>query len=150
MQRGVGRSEDIMADIGSKIDEVIAQDEQEVTVTIYQPSGEPYVAADGKTECTVTVIGRESKAYRRAKDVQQKRMLNGGRGAKLEPEDLRANRVALAVGAMRKWSGWEMDGGPAELNRENAQRLLRADHILEQVEDAIDKHAVFFARASQS
>lgn len=134
--------------IGAALDQVVQQDEQAVTGTIYQPSGDAYLAADG-SECTLTVQGKESKRYRRAKDAQTRRMLRSKKN-KLEPADIRANRVELVIAVLTGWHGWEDGDKPAELNEENAKQLLRVDHILDQAEELIEGHADFFKKSSQS
>ena len=128
----------------SDIKKAVAQDENAVDITIYQKDDQPYTAADGKTPVTIKVVGSESRQYRAAKDSQMKKMMRL-RGRKLEPDDIRRNRVELAASAIVGWNGFESSGIPFPFSPENARLLLtQADHILEQVEDGIAGHADFF------
>ena len=136
-------------DIG-KLDAVIALDEQEVDVTIYQKNGEPYTAPDGKTPCTITVVGEESKRVTDADTATQRRMLHQ-RSQRLQPADILFNRIFRASAAVTKWAGWT--SGPdtlAECTPENVRKLLRVPHILSQVEAAVSGHADFFKPRSET
>jgi putative IMPACT (imprinted ancient) family translation regulator len=136
-----------MADISAAVQNAELS-EQEATGTIYQPGGDAYLAPDGKTECTITVLGKESTLYRRADDAITRRALRSGRA--LTPEELRQNRIDRAAAVVTRWYGWEMDGQPAECERDNVRKLLRVQHILEQVEALIEGHAAFFRKSSGS
>lgn len=132
----------------SKIKDEVAKDEEGATVTVYQKNGDPYLAADGTTPCTFTVVGDESKRVRQAKDRQTKRVLRD-RQREIEPGDLRTNRIELAAAGLIDWSGWESDGQPVPCTADNAKTLLgSADHLLEQAEEAIRRHARFFVERS--
>ncbi len=132
----------------SKIADVVAQSEQGATETVYQPSGEPYLAPDGVTPCTFTCVGSESQRIRSARDKQIKRMLRDRR-AQVEVADLRRNRVEVATAGLVEWTGWEAKGQPFACTPENVGALLSsADHLLEQAERIIDGHARFFAAKS--
>ena len=125
-----------------------ARDEQRATFTLYQKDGDPYLAADG-APVTFAVLGNESAAYRRARLLVQRRMLQG-RQRRLEPEDLQRNRVAMAASVLVDWSGLEKDGAPWPCTQDNVMQLLGIEHVLEQVESAITGHADFFKTSSSS
>jgi hypothetical protein len=73
------------------------------------------------------------------------------RSVKLEPEDLRRNRIELAAAAVVDWHGWETNGLTFLCTPENVRLLFRqAEHILEQVEAAINSHSDFFTDSSPS
>lgn len=115
----------------------VAQDEEVITVTMMQKSGEPYLAADG-SDATISVVGADSKRVKAADDAVQRRLLRR-RQRRLEPQDLRDNRIAIASAAIMGWHGWESGGGEWPCVPENAKVLLTADHILVQVEEAVNQ-----------
>lgn len=130
-----------ISNIGSQAD----QQDQSASVTIYQPDGEPYTHGDGQP-VTISVLGAYSKKVKRVREAQTKRLLSQRR-TKLEPADILDNRVEVAVAAITGWEGWESGGQPLACTPENADALLRqAPWILEQVEQAIEGHARFFAK----
>lgn len=132
----------------SQLDAEIAKDERGAVVTINQKNGDPYISQDGSPS-TVTVLGSESKRYQDAKNAITKRALSQRR-SKLDPADISRNRLDLACAAITDWSGWESGGKPAQCTPENVKSLLRAEHILEQVESAVMGHADFFGKPSDS
>lgn len=132
----------------SKLDAIIAEDEEGTAIPINQKNGDPYLGADGKPS-TITVLGSESKKYRQAKDAIQRRNLRS-RATRPEPSDLLKNRIELASAVVVSWSGWEDKGQPYPCTPENVKNLFRADHILEQVESGIFAHADFFVKSSAS
>jgi hypothetical protein len=136
-----------VADI-QQIEQQVAQDEESVEVTIFQKDGSPYLAADNKTPATISVIGKESRRYTQALDALTRKMTRPG--YKTTPESIRSNRIAVAAAAVVGWSGWEKDGKPWSCDPDNVRALLRAEHVLEQVEAGIAGHADFFAKRSQS
>jgi len=125
-----------------KVDDIVARADKPVTITIYQPNGEPYRAKDG-TEATMDVVGSESKKYRTAEGVIADRMLSKRR-AKFSKEDIERNAIFLAASAVVGWHGWEIDGKEAEPSPENVRFLLQYKHIRNQVDEAINGHADFF------
>ena len=132
----------------TNLDAEIAKDETGAVIPINQKNGDAYRAADG-TPATVTVVGSESKRYKDARNLITKRAINLRR-QKMDPADLERNRIDLAVAAIIDWSGWEIGGKVAECTPQNIRQLLRADHILEQVEAGIVGHADFFSTPSSS
>lgn len=135
-------------DIG-KLDAVIALDEQEVEVTIYQKNGEPYLAPDGKTPCTITVVGEESQRVMDADTATQRRMLHQ-RSQRLQPADILYNRIFRASAAVTRWFGWTMGADEASCTPENVRKLLRVPHILAQVEAAVTGHSDFSKPRSET
>jgi hypothetical protein len=134
-----------MADIG-EVAAAVEQDEEVADIPIYQKNGDPYLGADGSPS-TVGVIGSESKEYNRALDkIARKGMRRGVPSA----EETRDRRIDLAAAAVKRWSGWESGGKPFDFSPKNVKHLLGAQHILEQVEAGISRHADFFERGSPS
>ena len=129
-----------------KLDELVAADEEGAVVIIYQRNGDPYLAADG-SESTMTVLGSESKKYKAAKRNTTKRMLNRRR-TMLEPEDIERNRINQAVAGVVDWHGWDDGKKDLACTPEDVAKVLKHDHILEQVEAAIMGHADFFTQNS--
>lgn len=136
-----------MADI-KEVEQQIANDEEGAVVPIFQKNGDPYLAADG-SQASVTVVGSESKRYRLARDNATRKMMRR-RMSKLEPDDLRKLRVEQASAGVIAWHGWEKDGKPFPCEPASVELLCRADHILEQIEEGIQKHADFFGKPSPS
>ena len=130
-----------MADINA-IQTEIAQDEVAHAISIMKKDGSPYLARDGKTPCTIDVLGSDAHPVKLARDSATRRLLRGRR-IKMEPADLRANRVAIAVSAITGWSGWDAGDTGFPFTPENAILMLGADHILEQVEAGITDHSDF-------
>jgi len=131
-----------------KLAELRAVDEEGAVVTIYQRNGDPYLAMDG-TESTMTVLGSEAKAYKAAKRNTTKRMLNRRR-TMLEPEDIERNRINQAAAGVIEWHGWDDGKKDQPCTPENVTVTLKEDHILEQVEAAIQGHADFFTQPSET
>jgi hypothetical protein len=126
-----------------------AQDEQGAVVEILDKQGEPFRDADGSA-CTMTVVGKESSRYRAALDRVQRGALRMRR-TRLTPEQLFQNRVELAAAAVTGWHGWTANGTAVACTVDNVRAVLGASlHILEQIEQAIDGHADFFATSSSS
>jgi hypothetical protein len=129
---------------------VVEQDDEGVTVTIFQRNGDPYLAADG-SEATVTVVGSESKRYRDAERRQQRRLFKRARvrGAEITPEETEREAIEVASAAIIEWHGWEADGKPVPCENPHLTSFLKVKHIFEQVNAAIQGHAAFFeARSS--
>lgn len=125
---------------------IAEEDEKGVVTIIYQRNGEPYTALDG-SDSTMTILGSESKAYRKAKRATMRRMLNLKRN-RVEVEEVEANRIAQAAAAVTEWHGW--DDGKVDLpcKREHVEETLVWEHILEQVEAAIKGHSDFSSGSS--
>lgn len=131
------------------IREQVAQDENIIDLPIYQKDGQPYLAADGVTPSTIGIFGSESKSIHDAKQAIQRVFLASPK-TRLDPSDVFENRVALAAAGVARLTGWEGDDDqPMPYSRENAVVLISsADHILEQVEEGIKRHAAVFKTAS--
>lgn len=131
-----------------QVESAIAQDEEIVDVVIVQKNGDPYLGPDGKP-CTWGVVGRESRSYQQAADAIARRASRPG--YKITPETTREARLALALGASRRWSGWtDKAGKELPFSPEDARKFLKSSDILEQVEAGISAHAAFFAKLSAS
>jgi hypothetical protein len=132
-----------------QVSQVVAESERVATITIYQPNDEPYRGADGE-EATLSFTGSESKAYRHAREIIQRRTLRKQQ-TKLEPADILRNQVDLASAVVTGWSGWEDDNGqPAAFSRDGVRQLLQAEHILSQLQEGINRHASFFGAPSET
>lgn len=130
----------------NELDATIAQDEEGVVIPVYAKNGDPDLASDG-SQTTITVVGSDSERYRRAQDIQTRRMLRTRR-AKMEPDDIRANRIELAASAVIAWHGIEADGQPVPCTLESVRLVLKAQYMLEQIEAAVNEHASFLAKSS--
>jgi hypothetical protein len=131
----------------TKIKEEIARDEEGRTFTPYDKEGNPYLGADGNP-ATITVVGSDSKRVRAVKDAQTRRLLRRQR-TRLEPSDLRANRIEIAAAAVIAWTGWEANDKPWPCTPENVAALLEADHILVQTEEEIDRPRNFSSSSAE-
>jgi hypothetical protein len=132
----------------SSVKEAVAKDEDGAVLPIDGKDGEPYLAHDG-SPATMTIVGLESKRMRDITDKQQRRALRR-QVAKITPEMLREERIEKAAAAVIAWHGWEGDDG-TELacTPENVAALLgAAEHIMEQVEAGVRRHASFFTKPS--
>jgi hypothetical protein len=132
----------------NKLEAEVESDEQGAVVPIFKKNHEPYTAADG-SQSTLTVTGSDSAKVRAAKDSAQRRIFRA-RAGRIEPADVRRNRVDVAAAAIIGWHGWENGGTEAPCTSENVKALLNRDHILEQAERAIDAHSDFFESSSSS
>jgi hypothetical protein len=132
------------------VKKAVEQDDEGVTVTIFQRTGEPYLGADG-SEATVTVVGTESSRYRQAERRQQRKMFKRVRvrGADITPEDAESEAIDLAASAVIDWHGWELDGKPVPCEPKYVKQVLQIKHIFEQVQSAIQGHAAFFGEKSK-
>ena len=131
----------------TKIAEEVARDEEGSTFTPHDKHGDPYLGADG-APATITVVGSDSKRVRAVKDAQTRRMLRRQR-TRLEPADLRQNRIEVAAAAVIEWTGWEdANGKPLPCTPEHVAELLTVDHILVQVEEEIDRPRNFSTSSS--
>ena len=135
-------------DITKKLDEAIAQDETPAEQVIYQKNGEPYTGLDGNPS-TITFVGTESKRVRAALEANDRRGLRQRR-QQITPEDLRENRVNVAIAGCVAWRGWDDGKQDIPCTPDNLRTVFRAEHILQQVEQHISRHADFFANSSKS
>ena len=128
------------------LDRLHATDEEPSEIAILLKNGEPLTAKDG-TPCTISVLGEESKAYRREETAITRAMLRS-RKDRLEPEDLLKNRVRQAAACVVAWSGFEIGGVSAPCTPDNVKAVLQHGWILTQVERRIASHADFFGQSS--
>lgn len=134
----------------SELKAQVATNEEGLTFPALGPDNEPFIAADG-TETTWTVVGNQSNARKKAEDAESRRMLMAGR-AQVQPADLRARRLNLAVACVTGFHGWEDDNGQAiPFNAHNVREILSADESqLRQVEEKIEQHSAFLSKRSTS
>lgn len=133
----------------SEVKAEVAKDEEGVAIPIKQKNGEPYLAADGKTPVTITVLGSESKAVRRAEARQTRRAVRG-QHQDIDEDTILANRAERCAAAVVAWHGFEDDHGKAiPCTPDNVKTFLTAaPHILDQVQRAVDGGVRFFTNAS--
>ncbi len=132
-----------MADIEQVLEQV-QQDQTAIAVPILQRDGKPYPAADG-SPATISVIGSESPSYRQKRDAFYR-----ARAKELSEPNQNADRIAVAALGVTDWKGWSTNGTPLECTPENVHRLLGLEHILVQVEAALDRRGSFFSAVSAS
>lgn len=136
-------------DLKQLSDTIVQASELGRTIQILDAQGNPYLAADGITPCTCTVLGAESKRVKAAKDANQRRLLRARR-AKLEPADLRDGRVRVVIAAMTAWTGWQDGNAEAQLTPANITTLCGIEDHLRQLEEAIEEGADFFGSSSST
>jgi hypothetical protein len=136
-------------DIGkSNIETLLDLDERPVTwEPINKSTGNPFMARDGKTPCTLTTVGADSKRVRASVERATDRMLNARR-KKMTPADLHQNRISTAAAAVVQWTGWDDNGVEAECSTKNVEALLALPDVLRQVEEKVNEHADFFVTPS--
>lgn len=136
-----------MASIKSVTD-AIAQSEEGVAIPIYQPSGEPYLAPDGKTTCTITVLGPESQRVLDAEKANRAKL----RSVAIDDDDQLQMEIDRAAAACVDWFGWTEGDGDAErampCTAANVKTLLQAKHIRQQVVAGIARHGALFTKRS--
>ena len=133
-----------MADIQG-VKRKIAQADEIADIPIVDEAGEPYLGADGKPS-TIGVLGQDSQTFKRALEDHSRRVAKLSRAEQHKVDW----RRATAVCAVQRWSGWEDGTTPLPPTPENVDALLRALHILEQVEAGVKGHAGFFGTRSPS
>lgn len=139
-----------MADI-SELEEGLERENEPQTEIVYKRDNTPYLSPDG-APCTFSFVGGESKAVRAARDEIQRMNLREQRLRPLEPADIRARRVRIASAGLTGWTGWtgKDDKGnvsPLAFTPEHVKAILKPDHILEQLESMIERHASFFDKS---
>lgn len=135
-----------------QIKALVDQDNEPVKVEVYQPNGDPYLGADGQPSYFM-VLGSESKAYKEARRAQQRRIFKRARqggGNTLTPEESERDAIDLAASAVTAFGGWEADGQPLPFTPENVKAFLAVDHLFDQINAGIQRHASFFERALAS
>lgn len=133
------------------LEKIAEQANEGVTITIYQPDGEPYRGLDGEP-ATVTVVGSESKRMKQARRAQQRRMIQRARMnvGSLSPEDSEREALLQVAAGVIAWTGWDDGKKDLPCETEFLVSVLEHDHIFEQVNGAIQGHAAFFAKGSGS
>jgi len=134
------------------LDKIMAQDEEDAVIPVYQKNGDPYLALDG-TQSTITVVGVESKQYQEAKRAHQKRLfsiMKKTAGQVLDPAIARQEDIKLLAAAVKGWHGWDDGKAETKCTPDNIKSLLRVPHIFDQVKAGVDGHADFFTARSGS
>ena len=98
---------------------------------------------------TISFVGMESKRVRAALEANDRRGLRQRR-RELTPEDIRENRVSVAIAGSVAWRGWDDGETNLACTPENLRAVFRAEHILQQAEQHIARHADFFATSSRT
>lgn len=134
----------------TKIAEVAAQAEKGAVVQILQADGEtPYRDEVTGNPSTMTIVGAESPRYKAAHNAILRKLMRLKKSENT-PELIGDNRIDQAAAAVVDWSGWTSGNVAAPCTPENVKAVLKLDHILEQVEEAIRGHARFFTSSSRS
>lgn len=125
--------------------EQVSKDAEGVETPIRRRNGDWYLAPDGKTRATLTIIGSESERYRAHREAEYKA---AAKAAEQPAAELTTRRIA--AGAVIAWHGWgpTMEDPPCTV--ENVAALLEIEHILGQVQERIAKGSDFFVTASAS
>jgi hypothetical protein len=131
-----------MAQIRDVVEKQIAKDEEGLVVPIYQRTGKPYVGKDGK-QSTLTMLGSESKRYRKALDEYYKSVAESP--TEVSDQDLVIGKVA--VGCIG-WSGWEDGDKDLPCTFENVSALLSLGHVLVQAQNGLMRSKDFFGDGS--
>ena len=126
---------------------VAAREDSGQLVTVRDLDGSPmtYTAGEVERPVTMLVAGTYSDVYRKTELEQQRRRV-GKRQTKATPEDILANVIELEAACILAWDGFFDNGAPLALTKEHAIAVLSAAKwIREQVEEAMNDHAGFFA-----
>lgn len=93
----------------------------------------PITTDDGKP-VTITVIGTDSEAFRRAAQAQANSRLKHGQRSRVTAETVESDATDLLVACTTGWSGIVVDGKELDFSAENARALYdRFPWIREQV-----------------
>ncbi len=130
-----------------KIQEAVEQDDVAVDVPIFARNGEPDTGSDG-TPTVFGMLGRDSEKVKRVMERQQ-RAWSRHRGP-IDPKQILANRIEIAVAALAYWRGVDDNGTPVALAPDVAKTVFSDRHYLEQAEEGIANHARFFTTGSAS
>jgi hypothetical protein len=129
------------------IDIEISKDAELVDIPINDKNGDPYLADDGKTPCTVGVYGNDSPQVKRARAAVQRRVF---RGKQLDEKEALKGRIEIATAGVGRWMGWTNGGADYPCTPSNVHSFLQREHILEQVERGIKEHGSLFTTPSNS
>jgi hypothetical protein len=131
----------------------VQQDENVVDIPIFQKNGDPYLAADGTTQCTVGVVGAESRAARHAERTARQRYVRmlqtGGVVATTDDEEQESVEIEKTAACVVRWFGWTDGDSEYPCTPDNVRQLLAVPHIHTQVAAGVAKHAGFFARSAR-
>jgi hypothetical protein len=108
--------------------------------------GKPWY--EGEQKVTITVAGSYSKAYRRAEESIRRRPIKSG---KITGEKFYDENVEKVIACTLGWEGFELNGKPAELTRDNVRTLYNAcPWVLDQVVEAMNDHKLFSVSSSET
>jgi hypothetical protein len=122
----------------------VAKHDTPVAIEILDAQGEKYLALDG-TPATISVVGSQSERARRWEDAERERLWKGA------VRDHDARNLDSVCTAVVDWHGWDDGKKDLPCTPENVRALLgapEARHILRQVENGINNHALFSAASS--
>ena len=120
-----------------------------VELPIFQKDGDPYLDKKGE-QCTISVVGSDSKQVTGQHRRQQQKRLNRG-AKKLTQMELEKAQMDSAVAGVTGWSGWDAEGEPAECSPDNVRLMfINAPWIQRQVEEGISSHSDFIDKPSTS
>ncbi len=115
---------------------------------LVKPDGTPFLQADGKTPCTITLLGKDSDEYVKQDNKAGNLRLSQGARLKLTQEGLDATAIKNLAAVTVAWSGIVMDGADLECTPANAADFYRrVPMVREQVEKFVEDRANFFKTA---
>lgn len=126
-----------MADL-KFIAESLAHRDNPVTVKINDRQGQPYLGLDGNP-ATIDVVGEEGLLYRRRMESLVQRSDELFTAAAADVPQLDRNEILSIAAGVVGWTGWDINGHPAELNDVNLIGLLLNRHIRLQLGVPIQK-----------
>lgn len=131
-----------MADV-SKIEEIQQDADNAVTIPIFL-NGEPLLSdIDGK-QCTWSVLGQESKAWRDA----ERKWTRMQRTGAYDPDSEAKRMIFLVASVSTGWTGFEENKKPLAPTIENYSKWLKVRDVFYQVFNATAQHALFFKKGS--
>lgn len=122
----------------------VAKHDTPISIEIENAQGEKYLALDG-TPATISVVGSQSERARRWEDAERERIRKG------VSRDVDTRRLDSVTAVVTTWHGWDDGKKDLPCTPENVRALLgapEARHILRQVENGIDNHALFSEASS--
>lgn len=115
------------------------------------PDGAPLYKADGVTPVTLTLLGKDSDAFIKARNATANRYLKQRGKAQVTAEGSDADQIAILVRCTVGWDGIGIDEDETPFTPENAARLYnRFRFIREQADEFIDDRANFLKASSTS
>lgn len=113
-----------------------------------KPDGTPFLQADGKTPCTITLLGQDSDEYVKQDNKSGNLRLAQGARLKLTQEGLDAAQLKNLVAVTVAWDGIVMGGETLECTPTNVfDFYTRVPLVREQVQKFVEDRANFFKTA---